>query len=88
MNNTEQITEVSKALTEFYMSFPYTRVNVQDDCLSYSVPFGYAEEIRKEADVLIGVLNLPLTAKTHSTHGVFTNVVMIIPNQNNNHENK
>ena len=74
-----EVSELEKAFNTFYMNFPYTKLNVQDDCITYKVPFGYSREIAKEANVLIHHLNLPLEAKTHSTYGIFEDVVMVIP---------
>lgn len=72
MNNTEQsITELSKALDEFYMNYPSTRLIRNDDCLVYKTEFGYCVQACKEANELISVLGLPLTASTNMSNGIF-----------------
>lgn len=68
---------VEQALNEFYVEFCYTRVNMQGDCLSYKIPMGYTESVRKEAEELIERLGLPLVAKAGSEFGVFKNLVLI-----------
>lgn len=80
MSNTDQVS-LETALNEFYIEFPYTRVNVMDKSISYKVPFGYQDEVRKEAQELIDRHGWPLVARTHSTHGIFRDVVMIEPKE-------
>jgi hypothetical protein len=69
--------QTEKALTDFYTSFPYTKLTVLDDSLTYKTPFGYNNEIRKEAQELIDKKGLPLIAKTFSSNSIFQDVVLI-----------
>lgn len=69
--------EIDEYLNKFYTLFPYTKLTVLDDSLVYSVPFGYANTIRIEAQNLIDSLKLPLIAKTFSRNNIFSDVVLI-----------
>lgn len=82
MNTTQQpITELSKALDEFYMNYPSTRLIRNDDCLVYKCSFGCATEACKEANELISVLGLPLICETNMSNGLFTDSIMVKSNK-------
>lgn len=82
MNTTQQpITELSKALDEFYMNYHSTRLIRNDDCLVYKCYFGCATEACKEANELILVLGLPLIASTNMSNGIFMDSFIVKSNK-------
>ena len=72
------MTQIEQQLETFRVNFPYTRLFVWDDMITYKITPEYANGMTAEANKLIQDLNLNLLlAESDASSFIFRNVLRI-----------